>query len=56
MKDPTYIKDEIIQDPEWELAFTLSEMQNNNAPIGWSEYLPLARALLSIYKMERRNP
>lgn len=26
----------------WQIAFTLSEMVNDNAPIGWDRYIPLA--------------
>lgn len=26
----------------WHIAFILSEMVNDNAPIGWDKYIPLA--------------
>ena len=29
MNDPTYVKDEIEANPAWDLAFTLSEIQND---------------------------
>ncbi len=45
MNDPTYIKAEINLKPEWKLAFWLSEIDNDNAPIGWGKYILLARFL-----------
>lgn len=42
MKDPTYIKSEIDKNPVWKKAFELSEVKNDNAPIGWSFYIPEA--------------
>lgn len=47
MKDPTYVQSEIQARPAWALAFRLSEWDNDNAPIGWSAYLPEAQTLLS---------
>lgn len=52
MSDPTYVKDEINADPEWELAFTLSEIMNDNAPIGWSRYIGAAKCLLAAYEIK----
>jgi hypothetical protein len=54
MNDPTYVKAEIDKNPVWELAFTLSEIKNDNAPIGWSKYIFLAECLLATYKIERK--
>lgn len=51
MHDPTYVKDEINANPEWRLAFILSEILNDNAPIRWSNYLGTARCLLAAYDM-----
>jgi hypothetical protein len=52
--DPTYVKDEIDANPEWELAFTLSELLNDEAPIGWSKYIGMARCLLAAYEIKRK--
>jgi hypothetical protein len=54
MIDPTYVKSEINSNPVWELAFTISELQNDNAPIGWSRYTTLAEMLLAIYEVKRK--
>lgn len=57
--DPTYSQDEIRARLEWELAFTLSEIMNDNAPIGWSGYVYAARCLLNHYDVapkEGRTP
>lgn len=37
MNDPTYERDKINANPVWELAFSLSEIENDNAPIGWGQ-------------------
>ena len=36
LPDPTYVKEEIEANPEWHVAWVLSEILNDNAPIGWS--------------------
>ena len=51
MPDPTYVKSEIDAHPTWALAFRMSEVNNDNAPIGWSEYIPLASWLLWNFDM-----
>jgi hypothetical protein len=51
--DPTYIREEIDANPIWELAFSLSEMQNDNAPIGWGKYITLATMILHNYEVKR---
>jgi len=55
MNDPTYIKEEINKNPAWELAFTLSEIQNDNAPIGWGEYIWVAENILNNYDVKRKG-
>lgn len=47
MSDPTYVREEIDANPEWRLAFWLSEIDNDHAPIGWGRYRSMARALLA---------
>lgn len=42
MNDPTYDTKLINAKPEWKIAFMLSELFNDNAPIGWSKYIPAA--------------
>lgn len=54
MADPTYVRAEIDANPEWELAFTLSEIMNDNAPIGWWKYVSPARCLLAAYEIKRK--
>ena len=54
MADPTYDKTLITENPEWQLAFSLSEIQNDNAPIGWSGYIYAAHCLLGLYDIKRK--
>lgn len=54
MGDPTYEKAKIDANPEWELAFTLSEIMNDNAPLGWSRYIGTATCLLAAYDIMRK--
>jgi hypothetical protein len=44
LPDPTYDRAAIDANPVWKLAFHLSELHNDNAPIGWSAYIPEAKA------------
>jgi hypothetical protein len=53
--DPTYVKAEIDANPEWKLAWRLSEVDNDNAPIGWGRYRILARWLLQTFEMKERD-
>jgi hypothetical protein len=55
MKDPTYVQAEIDANPEWKLAHRLSEVDNDNAPIGWYRYAPLARWLLRTFDMKEKS-
>lgn len=52
--DPTYDRKVIDANPEWDLAFTLSEIDNDNAPFGWASYIPVAKSLLNIYTIKRK--
>jgi hypothetical protein len=54
MNDPTYIKSEIESNPIWKLAWWLSEIENDNAPIGWSRYINLASSLLRKFEMKEK--
>ena len=54
MSDPTYDPAQIKANPEWQLAFSLSEIENNNAPIGWGRYIWIARCLLANYDIKRK--
>lgn len=49
--DPTYNRKEIDANPVWQLAFSLSEIMNDDAPIGWSKYISTAECLLDNYKI-----
>ena len=55
MPDLTYNRKEIEKDPVWELAFTLSEIENDNAPIGWCQYIATAKCLLAKYDISRKT-
>lgn len=52
--DPTYETDKIKANPAWEMAFTMSELENDNAPIGWGKYIPMAEALHQKYEIKRK--
>ena len=52
--DPTYLIDKIREKPEWDLAWTLSELMNDNAPIGWGEYIWIAELLLRKYTITKK--
>ena len=52
--DPTYVREDIDADPVWELAFAISEIENDNAPIGWGQYIPTAKCLLIHYDIKRK--
>jgi hypothetical protein len=54
VEDPTYNKEKIDQDPVWKLAFWMSEIDNDNAPIGWSRYTILSRAILNKFNLEEK--
>lgn len=49
--DFTYVKEEIESKREWSLAFRLSEVHNDNAPIGWTHYIGLATWLFANFNM-----
>lgn len=55
MRDPTYRKEEIEANPIWYLAWVLSEIQNDNAPLGWSKYIPLAESLSNSFTWKRKD-
>ena len=55
MQDPTYVKDEIYANPAWKLAFMMSEIDNDLAPIGWGQYISLATNLLNSVNVEYKN-
>ena len=49
MSDPTYDRETIKANPVWDLAFTMSEIMNDAAPIGWWKYAFAAECLLKHY-------
>ena len=51
----TYNMEEINKNPVDELAFTLSEIMNDNAPIGWTRYRGHAQCLLDNYEIKRKS-
>lgn len=52
--DPTYVREDIDANPEWQLAFSLSEILNDNAPLGWSKYVYAAQCLLANYTIAKK--
>lgn len=55
MADPTYDKEKILANPEWHIAWILSEIRNDSAPIGWGRYLYEAQELLRHYDVTRKS-
>ena len=55
MLDFTYNTEEISNNPVWQLAFSISETLNDEAPIGWSKYIGVATVLLSNYDIKRKK-
>ena len=51
MSDPTYDKEQISKNPAWCVAFSLSEIMNDGAPVGWSRYIWVAECLLANWEM-----
>lgn len=56
MSDPTYNAEAINVNPAWRVAFALSEILNDRAPIGWSRYVSAAECLLSKFNVTPKNP
>ena len=56
MIDPTYIQAEIDSKPEWKLAFRMSEVDNDNSPIGWSRYITLASWIIRTFDLLPKKP
>ncbi len=54
MNDPTFVREDINNNPVWELAFTMSEISNDNAPIGWGQYIYIAELLLNKYDIKSK--
>ena len=53
--DPTYDRKQIDDNPVWQLAFTLSEIENDDAPLGWARYISTAECLLDNYDIKRKE-
>jgi hypothetical protein len=43
--DPTYDMEKINADHAWRTAFMLSELFNDNAPMGWGKYIPIVNEM-----------
>ena len=54
MSDPTYDRKQIDANPVWQLAFLLSEIQNDNAPLGWGKFIWPAECLLANCDIKRK--
>ena len=55
MSDRTYVRSEIDANPIWKAAFILSVHLNDNAPIGWSYYITVAKAVLAAIAPEQEK-
>lgn len=55
LPDPTYVREQIEADPKWALAFRMSEVDNDDAPIGWYRYVPLASWLLYRFELTEKK-
>ncbi len=53
--DFTYDMEVIKTKPEWQLAWVMSEVMNNRAPIGWSKYIPHAQNILSTFDIKLKE-
>lgn len=56
MSDPTYEKQQINANPIWRFAFLLSEIDNDNAPLGWGKYIWRAECILSNVDITWKKP
>ncbi len=54
--DPTYEQDQIDANLIWRVAFILSEILNDNAPIGWGRYIYAAERLNELSLLKRDEP
>lgn len=55
MDDPTYVKAEIEANPLWNLAWQLSEVDNDMAPIGWGRYINMAQWILNAFDIRKKS-
>lgn len=55
MPDPTYDKKAIKKNKVWYVAFVLSEIMNDEAPIGWSKYISTAEHLFASFDMKPKK-
>jgi hypothetical protein len=53
---PNYDQTEIESNPTWHLAWVLSELLNDNAPIGWQKYIWVAECLLATFDITKKEP
>jgi hypothetical protein len=49
--DPTYDRTKIRANPVWELAFVMSEIEYDAAPMGWGNYLSLAEGIMANFEV-----
>jgi len=55
LTDPTYNQEAIYANPVWKLASWMSEVDNDNAPIGWGKYIHLAEWTLRTYALTEKE-
>ena len=54
MSDPTYDKKKIEKNKVWAVAWIISETFNDDAPLGWSKSIPIAK--LIVEKLSTKKP
>ena len=42
-----------MEDPNERMAYYLSELDNDNAPIGWRRYLPMATSIVRKFDLAK---
>ena len=42
-----------LNDPAEKLAYIISKIHNDNAPLGWESYIPLAKTLIHTFEMSQ---
>jgi len=50
-----YEQDKINSNPKLELAWSISQILDDNAPINWWKHKSLATCLLANYKIEKKS-
>ena len=52
MSDPTYDRKAINRKTTWKIAYLISEMTNDDAPVGWGRFIPVAEVIVAMIERE----